>query len=81
MATSTAIEKMNYAEMVSDSNGESTLGSKHNMNQTEFAPALDTEVTPPNQLRHDAPGRGEAWEMPNANTRSTGRFCLSATST
>ena len=48
-------EKLNYlTDAVADSNGESTLGSqqsKRHMSQTEFHAALDSEVTPPNQLR------------------------------
>jgi hypothetical protein len=54
-----AVDKMNLNylnETVLSDVGESTLGStnmshKRGMSQTEFSPALDSEVTPPNQLR------------------------------
>ena len=48
-------EKLKYVtDAVADGNGESTLGSqqsRRHMSQTEFHAALDSEVTPPNQLR------------------------------
>jgi len=47
-------EKLQYGDIVIEGNGESTMGSsKRHMSQTEFSPALDGEITPPNQLRYD----------------------------
>ena len=53
MNNMTTAEKMNYLkDAVLDDNGESTLGSRRHTNPTEFNAALDTDFTPPNQLRY-----------------------------